>query len=83
MCGIFFSFLILFFPYSHKIHFKMGKEKKISKKNGEGKRNHRLLSQDIQFYRLFGLQQCEKYGKKETTEFLKQKKAQLCRWWTK
>jgi len=61
----------------------MGKEKKIQKKNGEGKRNHRLLSQDIRFYRLFGLQQCGKYGKKETTEFLMQKKAQLCRWWTK
>jgi len=35
---------------------------------------------DALFYRLFGMQQSGKSGRKETADCLKAKKARLCRW---
>jgi len=42
-----------------------------------------LASRDVLFYRLSGLQQCGKFGKKEITGFSMANIAQLCKWWTR
>ena len=40
-------------------------------------------SQGVASFRLFGLQQCEKFGKKEITGFSMTKIALYCKWRTK
>jgi len=42
-----------------------------------------LASHGVLFFRLCGLQQCGKFGKKEITGYSMVNIAQFCRWWTR